>query len=110
MAKSKAELMAEKMKKERVAQIAFEAGSKPTTEPPAEPELPINESNSPDLDPYHSPCGSQGKKGHKTRRMNLAIQNDVYEYIRRESRKMGMTYSEYICALARHYRDFYPKN
>ena len=53
------------------------------------------------LDPFVSPCGTQGKKGKKTPRMNLAIQEDVYEYIRRESRKKGLTYSEFICAVMR---------
>ena len=53
------------------------------------------------LEPFVSPCGTQGKKGKKTPRMNLAIQEDVYEYIRRESRRHGLTYSEFICAVMR---------
>ena len=58
-----------------------------------------------DLTPYAVPAGTQGRKGQKTPRMNLAIPEDVYEYIRRESRKNGMTYSEYICAVMRQRKD-----
>lgn len=53
------------------------------------------------LDSFVTSSGTQGKKGQKTPRMNLAIQEDVYEYIRRESRKNGLTYSEFICAVMR---------
>ena len=54
-----------------------------------------------DLSAYAAPTGTQGKKGQKVPRMNLAIPEDVYEYIRRESRRNGMTYSEFICAVMR---------
>lgn len=53
------------------------------------------------LEPFIRTIGTQGKKGQKTPRMNLAIPQDVYEYIRRESRKNGLTYSEFICAVMR---------
>lgn len=49
---------------------------------------------------------AQGQKGEKTPRMNLAIDEDVYEYIRKESRKEGMTYSEFICAVMRQRGNF----
>lgn len=58
------------------------------------------------LDMFVSTCGTQGKKGRKTPRMNLAIQEDVYEYIRRESRRHGLTYSEFICAVMRERQRF----
>lgn len=54
-----------------------------------------------DLSKYAAAVGTQGRKGQKAPRMNLAIPEDVYEYIRRESRKAGMTYSEFICAVMR---------
>lgn len=54
-----------------------------------------------DLSEFSAPVGTQGRKGQKSPRMNLAIPEDVYEYIRRESRKEGMTYSEFICAVMR---------
>lgn len=54
-----------------------------------------------DLSEFSAPVGTQGRKGQKAPRMNLAIPEDVYEYIRRESRKAGMTYSEFICAVMR---------
>lgn len=58
-----------------------------------------------DLSKYAVAVGTQGRKGQKAPRMNLAIPEDVYEYIRRESRKEGMTYSEFICAVMRQRRD-----
>lgn len=54
-----------------------------------------------DLNEFSAPVGTQGRKGKKAPRMNLAIPEDVYEYIRRESRRAGMTYSEFICAVMR---------
>ena len=62
---------------------------------------PIRSSESAGLSDYSAPVGTQGRKGQKAPRMNLAIPEDVYEYIRRESRKEGMTYSEFICAVMR---------
>ncbi len=75
-----------------------------------ENEVPAAEQQAPqapaeDLSAYAAPVGTQGKKGEKTPRMNLAIPEDVYEYIRRESRMNGMTYSEFICAVMRQRRD-----
>lgn len=96
MAKSKAELMAEKMKQQQVGKTAFAAGTKPAIEFNTAPEPPAE-----DLSGFVSPSRTQGRKGQKTPRMNLAIPEDVYEYIRRESRKQGMTYSEFICAVMR---------
>ena len=58
-----------------------------------------------DLEAYAAPVGTQGRKGQKTPRMNLASPEDVYNYIRRESRREGMTYSEFICAVMRQRRD-----
>lgn len=66
----------------------------PVVETPVVPMQPVE-----DLDAYVSPAGTQGRKGQKTPRMNLAIPENVYEIIRRESRKRGMTYSEFLCAL-----------
>lgn len=68
---------------------------------PKEPVRAATASESGTLSEYSSPVGTQGRKGQKAPRMNLAIPEDVYEYIRRESRKEGMTYSEFICAVMR---------
>ena len=54
-----------------------------------------------DLNKYVCKVGTQGQKGQKTPRMNLAIPVDVYEYIRMQSRQAGLTYSEFICAVMR---------
>ena len=61
----------------------------------------FNSSANGNLNEYYTPVGTQGRKGHKAPRMNLAIPQDIYDYIRRESRKEGMTYSEFICAVMR---------
>ena len=98
MAKTKAEMMAERMRKQNIGQQAFETGAKSIRELPA-PDAA--EPSGGDLSAYACPTGTQGRKGQKTPRMNLAIPRDVYEYIRRESRKQGMTYSEFICAVMR---------
>ena len=104
MAKTKAEMMAEKLRKERVGRTAFEAGAKAGVDVNTKNEL--NSAATPpepdDLAAFVIPNRKQGRKGQKTPRMNLAIPEDVYEYIRRESRKEGMTYSEFICAVMRH--------
>lgn len=68
-------------------------------EPMVEKEAEVSAEE--DLCAFASPVGTQGRKGQKAPRMNLAIPEDVYEYIRRESRKNGMTYSEFICAVMR---------
>jgi len=101
MAKSKAELMAEKMEAQRVGKAAFEAGNKPVIETAAPASATVVEIPAEDLTDFVKPSKTQGRKGQKTPRMNLAIPEDVYEYIRRESRKQGMTYSEFICAVMR---------
>lgn len=102
MAKTKAELMAEKLKKQQVGKTAFQTGKKPVAEvqTPVTEIVPVEEPAE-DLSGYVVPANTQGRKGMKTPRMNLAIPEDVYEYIRRESKKQGMTYSEYICAVMR---------
>lgn len=115
MAKSKAELMAEKMRQQQIGKAAFEVGSKPAVEtqvPVAEVEPVITSApthtttnNTDDLNNYVFATRTQGRKGQKVPRMNLGIPEDVYEYIRRESRKQGMTYSEFICAVMRQRRD-----
>ena len=109
MAMSKEELLKAKMEKQKKGgQTAFELGSKPLvdTRTPVEPETAVvPEAQNEDLDAYAAPVGTQGRKGQKTPRMNLAIPEDVYEYIRRESRRAGMTYSEFICAVMRQRRD-----
>ena len=56
------------------------------------------------LQDYYEPSGTQGRAGKKAPRMNLAIPEDVYDFVRIQSRKEGMTYSEFFCALARWYR------
>ena len=56
------------------------------------------------LGAYAEPTRTQGRKGQKAPRMNLAIPEDVYEFVRRQSRKEGLTYSEFFCALARQYQ------
>lgn len=101
MAKTKAELMAEKMQAQRVGKAAFEAGKKPAIETSTPAPAPVPEAPAEDLTDFVMPSRTQGRKGQKTPRMNLAIPEDVYEYIRRESRKQGMTYSEFICAVMR---------
>lgn len=101
MAKTKAELMAEKMQAQRVGKAAFEAGSKPAIETAIPEPVTTPAGTVEELTNYAVPTRTQGRKGQKTPRMNLAIPEDVYEYIRRESRKQGMTYSEFICAVMR---------
>lgn len=104
MAKTKAELMAEKLQQQQVGKAAFQAGNKPAVEPPAVTTEAFTATPAPadqDLMDFVSPVGTQGRKGEKCPRMNLAIPEDVYEYIRRESRRNGMTYSEFICAVMR---------
>ena len=56
------------------------------------------------LGDFAEPTRTQGRKGQKAPRMNLAIPEDVYEFVRRQSRKEGLTYSEFFCALARQYQ------
>lgn len=56
------------------------------------------------LGPFAEPTRTQGRKGQKAPRMNLAIPEDVYDFVRRQSRKEGLTYSEFFCALARQYQ------
>jgi len=56
------------------------------------------------LGEFAEPTRTQGRKGQKAPRMNLAIPEDVYEFVRRQSRKEGLTYSEFFCALARQYQ------
>lgn len=56
------------------------------------------------LGAFAEPTRTQGRKGQKAPRMNLAIPEDVYEFVRRQSRKEGLTYSEFFCALARRYQ------
>lgn len=65
-----------------------------------------DEPNSSSLSLWTIKNRAQGQKGQKTPRMNLAIDEDVYEYIRNESRKEGMTYSEFICAVMRQRGNF----
>ena len=68
---------------------------------PVVPSAPVED----DLSAYAAPTRTQGRKGQKAPRMNLAIPEDIYEYIRVESRRAGMTYSEFICAVMRQRRD-----
>lgn len=56
------------------------------------------------LGAFAEPTRTQGRKGQKAPRMNLAIPEDVYDFVRRQSRKEGLTYSEFFCALARQYQ------
>lgn len=105
MAKTKAELMAEKMQQQRVGKAAFEAGSKPAVETIPTAPAPVQEAQGEDLTDFVEPSQTQGRKGQKTPRMNLAIPPRAYEIIRRESRKRGMTYSEFLCALVYQWAD-----
>ena len=77
----------------------------PVDETAVTPIAPVTPVTTDDLAVYAAPVGTQGRKGQKAPRMNLAIPEDVYEYIRRESRREGMTYSEFICAVMRQRRD-----
>ena len=103
-AKTKAELMKEKMEQQRVGKAAFETGSKPIIETQIPEPAPVVKPSTEELTSYAVPSRTQGRKGQKTPRMNLAIPEDVYEFVRRQSRKEGLTYSEFFCALARQYQ------
>lgn len=108
MAMSKQELLKAKMSKQQVGKTAFEAGKKPVVETkPSSSEMAAALAElqvEADLTSFAEPTRTQGRKGEKTPRMNLAIPKDVYEFVRRQSKKEGMTYSEFFCALARKYQ------
>lgn len=106
MAMSKEDLLKAKMAKQQVGKSAFEAGKKPVveTQTPAPAEMTAPPQSNGDLTTFAEPTRTQGRKGQKAPRMNLAIPEDVYEFVRRQSRKEGLTYSEFFCALARQYQ------
>ena len=51
------------------------------------------------LKPYSTLQGNH--RGKHSRRMNIAMTDDAYDFIRHEARKSGLTQGEYIYALAR---------
>jgi len=79
--------------------VKDEQPAAPVTEVAPVPAVPAGS-----LGAYAEPTRTQGRKGQKAPRMNLAIPEDVYEFVRRQSRKEGLTYSEFFCALARQYQ------
>ena len=48
---------------------------------------------------------TQGRKGHKMPRMNLAFDSEVREYIRQESRKLNISHSQFIGAAIRLHKE-----
>lgn len=54
-----------------------------------------------DLRPYILHSQTQGKKGQKSPRMNLAFEPEIHSYIQSKSNEWGLTYSQFICAVMR---------
>ncbi len=49
---------------------------------------------------------TQGKKGVKVKRLNLAYSDDNYEYISKESRKRGLTMTQFLNDIIATYRKY----
>lgn len=49
---------------------------------------------------------TQGKKGVKAKRLNLAYSDDNYEYISKESRKRGLTMTQFLNDIIATYREY----
>ena len=49
---------------------------------------------------------TQGKKGAKAKRLNLAYSDANYEYISKESRKRGLTMTQFLNDIIATYREY----
>jgi len=47
---------------------------------------------------------TQGRKGHKLKRINMAFSDDNHEYIKKESRHMGISATEFVNDIIGNYR------
>ena len=53
----------------------------------------------------HRPLGvTQGRKGQKAKRINMAFSDDVYEYIAYESRRRGVTITRFVNSVIEKYK------
>ena len=62
------------------------------------------------LGEFYARTRTQGRAGEKLPRMNLGLPEEMYTYIRLESRKEGMSYSEFISAVMRWREDILQQN
>lgn len=60
---------------------------------------------SPEEEVTHRPLGTtQGRKGEKAKRINMAFSDDNHAFIRAESRRLGMSATQFVNMLIEQYR------